>query len=437
MIVVISNNKYYEIMSRTHKEVESFDDFIRILEQEHNVWYKIQIFTRLISSIKNTKLFIKNFSQFEKVFIKIAYLIDYREEDLQEYNRIGEASAIFLDSIEGTNLLKNNFLFLIEKAKSLFERDRTTFFTHLLKIMKLTNLYQQYRQIIDEMLLYELNYGHLPKEMLNQLDGTEIQKNNFIAIIKAFKYRRGSDNGTLLQKLINSLELIDFKKQYLVAFLDVIDHMKFINERIYCFSDLMKKIHGSKFMLDNFSIIKKGIKNIYNRPNLKNCSTTSTEKLREIKDLIIPYEFSQRKEIEANTFTILYWGIRGSGKSTIVDTLYKITKEEKKEISPEENNIKVDINDGLGFFFDRGVFQSQTHKYQIYTIDTGYGSLFSRSLKTFGGFSNIDGIIFVVESQVGLFENSVESLMYLKAEASGRRPFQGGIYRYSKRTLNR
>jgi len=33
---------------------------------------------------------------------------------------------------------------------------------------------------------------------------------------------------------------------------------------------------------------------------------------------------------------ILYWGMGGSGKTTIVDTLYRLTKEQKKDITPLE-----------------------------------------------------------------------------------------------------
>ena len=31
---------------------------------------------------------------------------------------------------------------------------------------------------------------------------------------------------------------------------------------------------------------------------------------------------------------ILYWGMGGSGKTTILDTLYRLTREENKDITP-------------------------------------------------------------------------------------------------------
>ncbi len=38
---------------------------------------------------------------------------------------------------------------------------------------------------------------------------------------------------------------------------------------------------------------------------------------------------------------ILYWGMAGSGKTTIVDPLYRLTKEQKKDIEPVGNLTKI------------------------------------------------------------------------------------------------
>jgi len=55
---------------------------------------------------------------------------------------------------------------------------------------------------------------------------------------------------------------------------------------------------------------------------------------------------------------ILYWGMAGSGKTTIVDTLYRLTKEQKKDIEPTGNLTKIAMASGSTLYFDRGIFNS-------------------------------------------------------------------------------
>ena len=108
---------------------------------------------------------------------------------------------------------------------------------------------------------------------------------------------------------------------------------------------------------------------------------------------------------------ILYWGMGGSGKTTIVDTLYRLTKEQEKDIESTEK-----IHSSLWRpHFDRGIFQSTEYKmvqvfYHIFTV----ASQDSLRKKVFEG---ADGVIFTVDSQAHFFEDNVESLRGLKSIA--------------------
>ncbi len=53
---------------------------------------------------------------------------------------------------------------------------------------------------------------------------------------------------------------------------------------------------------------------------------------------------------------IVYWGMAGSGKTTILKTLYTLTKENKKEIVPIGNLQTIQKESGATLYFDRGLF---------------------------------------------------------------------------------
>jgi signal recognition particle receptor subunit beta len=115
---------------------------------------------------------------------------------------------------------------------------------------------------------------------------------------------------------------------------------------------------------------------------------------------------------------ILYWGMAASGKTTIVDTLYRMTKEQKMEIEPTGNLKKVDMASGSTLYFDRGIFQSTKEKKIYYHVYTVAGQKqFSPLRKSV--FEGTDGVIFVVDSQTHLFEDNIESLKELKKVAEG------------------
>ena len=115
---------------------------------------------------------------------------------------------------------------------------------------------------------------------------------------------------------------------------------------------------------------------------------------------------------------ILYWGMGGSGKTTIVDTLYRITKEQKKDITPKGELTKISMESGSTLYFDRGIFQSTKQQkvfYHVYTV-AGQNRFSPLRKKIFKG---TDGVIFVVDSQTHLFEDNIESLKELKSVARG------------------
>ena len=111
---------------------------------------------------------------------------------------------------------------------------------------------------------------------------------------------------------------------------------------------------------------------------------------------------------------LLYWGMGGSGKTTIVDTLYRLTKEKQIDIEPTGNLTKIAMASGSTLYFDRGIFQSTKQRKVFYHVYTVAGqSRFSPLRKKI--FSGTDGVILVVDSQTHLFEDNIESLKELKS----------------------
>lgn len=115
---------------------------------------------------------------------------------------------------------------------------------------------------------------------------------------------------------------------------------------------------------------------------------------------------------------ILYWGMGGSGKTTIVDTLYRLTKEDDKDIEPTGNLTKISMASGSTLYFDRGIFQSTKQRKVFYHVYTVAGqSRFSPLRKKI--FKGTDGVIFVVDSQTHFLEDNIESLKELKNVVRG------------------
>ena len=119
---------------------------------------------------------------------------------------------------------------------------------------------------------------------------------------------------------------------------------------------------------------------------------------------------------------ILYWGMFSSGKTTSVDTLHKLTKEDKKDIEPTGDLTKISTSSGTTLYFDRGVFQSTNQKtsrkifYQVYTV-AGQRRFSPLRTKIFKG---TDGVLFTVDSRTNLLEDNIESLKELMNVARGK-----------------
>jgi mutual gliding-motility protein MglA len=111
---------------------------------------------------------------------------------------------------------------------------------------------------------------------------------------------------------------------------------------------------------------------------------------------------------------LLYWGCAGSGKTTAVDTLYRLTKETKTErFVPTGNLTKIAMASGSTLYFDRGIFQSKKQNkifYHVYTV-AGQTRFSPLRKKIFVG---TDGVVFVFDAQKSRLNDNIESLKELK-----------------------
>ena len=114
---------------------------------------------------------------------------------------------------------------------------------------------------------------------------------------------------------------------------------------------------------------------------------------------------------------IVYYGMGGSGKTTILETLYQLTKDGNREIIPVSELQKIDRTSGATLYFDRGIFQSKQKKkiyYRVYTV-AGQKSFSPLRAKVFNQLdAETDAVIFVVDSQIKYFEDNIEFLLELK-----------------------
>ena len=120
---------------------------------------------------------------------------------------------------------------------------------------------------------------------------------------------------------------------------------------------------------------------------------------------------------------IVYWGMGASGKTTILKTLYRITKEKKKDIEPIGELQIIAKDSGATLLFDRGLFQSTKQKevfYRVYTV-AGQKGFTPLRKKIFDKTNDqTDAVIFVVDSRTKTLEDNIESLLELKNMARNR-----------------
>ena len=120
---------------------------------------------------------------------------------------------------------------------------------------------------------------------------------------------------------------------------------------------------------------------------------------------------------------IVYWGMGASGKTTILKTLFRITKESKKEIIPIGELQIIEKDSGATLYFDRGLFQSTKQKevyYRVYTV-AGQKGFTPLRKKIFDKTNDqTDAVIFVVDSRTNFLEDNIESLLELGNIANDR-----------------
>ncbi len=116
---------------------------------------------------------------------------------------------------------------------------------------------------------------------------------------------------------------------------------------------------------------------------------------------------------------ILYWGCAAGGKTTAVDTLYRVCSEQNKEVVPTGTLTKIAMASGSTLYFDRGIFQNKREKMLYYHVFTVAGQQrFGHNRKVL--FEDTDGVIFVVDSQRNRLQDNIDSLKELKKVAEGK-----------------
>ena len=112
-----------------------------------------------------------------------------------------------------------------------------------------------------------------------------------------------------------------------------------------------------------------------------------------------------------------------SGKTTILKSLYRLTKESKKDIVPIGELQIIEKDSGATLLFDRGLFQSTKQKevfYRVYTV-AGQKGFTPLRKKIFDKINDqTDAVIFVVDSRTQFLEDNIESLLELKNMARDR-----------------
>ncbi|MEJ2250140.1 MAG: ADP-ribosylation factor-like protein [Candidatus Lokiarchaeota archaeon] len=109
---------------------------------------------------------------------------------------------------------------------------------------------------------------------------------------------------------------------------------------------------------------------------------------------------------------LVYYGPANSGKTTILDTLFRLTQKEIKDILPVENLTKISRTSGSTLYFDRGLFQSTKQErvfYNVYAVagQKSFSPLRERVLR------GADGLIFVADSQLKFLSENIDSLKEL------------------------
>ena len=117
---------------------------------------------------------------------------------------------------------------------------------------------------------------------------------------------------------------------------------------------------------------------------------------------------------------LLYWGCASSGKTTAVDTLFRLTQEKyEDQFQPTGDLKKIAMKSGATLYYDRGIFQSKIQEkifYHVYTVagQTKFSPLRKRI------FTGTDGVIFMFDGQKSRLKENIDSLKELKNVAENR-----------------
>jgi len=128
------------------------------------------------------------------------------------------------------------------------------------------------------------------------------------------------------------------------------------------------------------------------------------------------FKINKKGEI---SIKIVYWGCAASGKTTSVDTLFKIVEKGDSNIKIINNLKKIDMKSGSTLYFDRGIFQSKIQEKIFYHVYTVAGQVrFSPIRKKI--FYGTNALIFVFDAQRSRIEDNINSLKELKRISENR-----------------
>ncbi|MBN2153106.1 MAG: GTP-binding protein [Candidatus Lokiarchaeota archaeon] len=115
---------------------------------------------------------------------------------------------------------------------------------------------------------------------------------------------------------------------------------------------------------------------------------------------------------------ILLWGIRGSGKTTAMDILYKMAKQNPEyagvDITPTGDLTRIPADASNDLLIDRGEFQSTKVEQVIFHAYTFTGMPGLDDQKSRTAFDGTDGIVFVFDGQQSRWNKNADSLRFLK-----------------------
>ena len=128
-----------------------------------------------------------------------------------------------------------------------------------------------------------------------------------------------------------------------------------------------------------------------------------------------------RIDEQGNVFVkLLYWGCARSGKTTAVDTLFRLTKEKFKDtFEPTGILKKLAMKNGATLYYDRGVFHSKKQNKIFYHVYTVAGQIRFAPLRK-RIFAGTDGVIFMFDGQRSRLVDNIESLKELKNVSKNR-----------------